>query len=144
MKKNTNESKTRINIISFDHFGNISLFHWQSGYMVLIRSILQIQKPKSCYPFQILNHIGSVTFFYGLMIRIMQFFGVNSDFGIKDCQCNNGGFDNNSSLLCFIEKLEKRTAIIASLLLSFDPFGIANSIVFSGNIATLLFIGVTN
>ena len=84
-----------------------------------------------------------MTFFYGLVIRILQFFGVNSDLGIRIVNVIMGALITIFPAL-FYREIGKRTAIIASLLLSFDPFGIANSIVFSGNIATLLFLGLIN
>ena len=38
---------------------------------------------------------GSANLFYGLIIKIVQFLGVNSDLGHKICQCNHGGIDYN-------------------------------------------------
>ena len=84
---------------------------------------------------------GSPTFFYGLVIRILRFFGGNSDLGVRIVNGILGALITTFPAL-FYREIGKRTAIIASLLLSFDPFGIANSIVFSGNIATLFFLGL--
>ena len=88
-----------------------------------------------------INETGSTTLFYGLAIRIMQFLGVNSVFGIRFVNVIMGALITIFPAL-FYREIGKRTAIIASLFLSFDPFGIANSIVFTGNIATLLFLGL--
>jgi hypothetical protein len=84
---------------------------------------------------------GSVTFLYGLIIRIIQFLGFNSDLGIRIVNVVMGALVTILPAL-FSKEIGKRTAIIASIFLTFDPFGIANSIVFSGNIATILFLGL--
>ena len=80
-------------------------------------------------------------FFYSLIIQMMQFLGFNCTLGIRIINVLMGSLITILPAL-FYKEIGKKTAIIASLLFAFDPFGIANSIVFSGNSVTILLVGL--
>jgi len=140
MRKSSKNQKPELKLIHLTIFGIfiVSLaIRLYGAYSINItnpeaEALLSLSKIKAS---------GSSTFFYGLVIRIMQFFGVNNDLGIRIVNVTMGALITTFPAL-FYREIGKRTAIIASLLLSFDPFGIANSIVFSGNIAMLFFLGL--
>ncbi len=81
------------------------------------------------------------TFFYELIIKLLRFIGINDNVGLRIFNVLIG------SLIIllpayFSEEIGKSTAILTSLFFAFDPFGIANSIVFSGNSLTILLVGL--
>ncbi len=140
MNKNTNSQRPEFTLFHLIIFGiflvSLVIRIYGAGSVNLSNSesevLLSLAKIKES---------GSTTLFYGLLIRILQFFGVNSDLGIRFVNVIMGALITIFPAL-FYQEIGKRTAIIASLLLSFDPFGIANSIIFTGNITTLLLLGL--
>ncbi len=87
------------------------------------------------------NPPNSAPFFYSLFIRILYFLGMNSDLGMRLLNVLLGSFIILLPAL-FSEEIGKRTAILASIMFALDPFAIVNSVVISGNAATILLSGL--
>ena len=84
---------------------------------------------------------GSVTFFYSVIIKLIQLIGLDSNLGLRFINALMGSLIIILPAM-FFKEIGKKTAILASAFFAFDPFGIVNSILFSGNTITFLFIGL--
>ncbi len=81
------------------------------------------------------------SFFYGLLMRVLLFFQLDCMYGMRIVNAVMGAILTTFPVL-FHQEIGKRTAVLTSLFFTMDPFGIANSIAFSGNIATIFFLGL--
>jgi hypothetical protein len=81
------------------------------------------------------------SFLYNLILRVIQFFGINGKLGLRIINVFAGSLIVLLPNL-FINEFGKKAAILASLFFAFDPLGIANSITFSGSALTILFVGL--
>ena len=83
---------------------------------------------------------GSYSFLYGQLIKILLFFGIAGYPGFRLINAFLGSLIVLLPALYFHE-IGKKPAILASIFFAFDPFAIANSIIFTGNTLTILLIG---
>ena len=140
MKKNTNGLRPEFNLFHLAIFG---IFMVSLAIRIYGSLSVNITNPEAEILLSVskIKTYGSATFFYSLMIRIVQFLGFNGDLGLRIINVVMGSLITILPAM-FYREIGKHTAIISSLLLSFDPFGIANSVAFSGNIMTVFFLGL--
>jgi hypothetical protein len=81
------------------------------------------------------------SFVYNLILRVIQFFSINGTLILRIINVFAGSLIVLLPYL-FFHEIGKKTAILVSLFFAFDPFSIANSIIFSGSTLTILFIGL--
>ena len=135
-----NQSKTEINlfhlfipgifilafVIRLYGLSNINFSNSEAEVLLSITGI----KPSS-----------SNSLLYDLILKVMLSFGIKGILGFRLINAFIGSLIVLLPIL-FFQEIGKKPAILASLFFAFDPFGIVNSIIFSGSTLTIFFIGL--
>ena len=81
------------------------------------------------------------SFLYDLILKALLFIGIKGTLGLRLINAVAGSIIVFLPML-FYKETGKKTAILASVFFAFDPFSIANSIVFTGSAITIVFAGL--
>jgi hypothetical protein len=81
---------------------------------------------------------GISSYFYPLVLKLVLFFGIDGNLALRFLNLIIGSLMVFFPLF-FTKDIGKKAAILSSVFIAIDPFSIANSVIFSGNLLTIFF-----